>query len=463
MTEVKAVPISQQISKLMDILRGVQSDSTSPLYTQVSEWVRALPPASRPPELIREMQRAFRVSLLTLDQDLDIRREEKETPFAALVPPGWFTDYMTYTLQTEPPDVFHFFAAAVALGASMGRSVYFDMGAYQVYPNLVVLIIAPSGKCRKTSACNIAMSLLRKVGTSVLADKTTPEALAEAFRDQPQSVGTIYAPEFAVFLGKQKYQEGMIPMLTAWYDCPSSWKSGTITRGELELRNLGISFLGCSTMDWIQTAIPKDAFGGGFMSRHLFVIQSETPRKFPRPPTLNKDLEGKLVHYLREANKQRGEFKMTPEAGEWFDNWYMRRDDIGTEDKQFAGYNERKPTHIIRMAMLLSLGEGFSLQIEPRHLKRSLEIHEWLERYLPGGFGEMHQTAVGEDQARLILQLKKKGGKLLHSDWLRMNSNRMRRREFVELIDTLRTAKLVEYDSPTHTYFLTPEGWGYGA
>src|SRR5205814_1310533 len=116
-------------------------------------------------------------------------------------------DYIEYTRQTEPPTVFHFFAGLIAVGSSLARNVFFDMGPYQIFPNPCIVIIAPSGKCRKTSACNMAVSLYRAVGGNVLADKLTPEALISAFQDRSSATGLIYAPELAVFLGKQKYQE----------------------------------------------------------------------------------------------------------------------------------------------------------------------------------------------------------------------------------------------------------------
>lgn len=456
-----ALPISQQIAKLMEFLTGVDDVKGGALYNQILEWVLLLPPASRPPELLRLLQRSFHLSEADLTTALDMKKQ-RVPDFISLVPANsWLADYMLFTLNTEPPDVFHFFAGCVAIGSILGRNTYYDKGAYQIYPNLAVLIVAPSGKCRKTSACNIAMSILRKGGGTVLADKATPEALTAAFQEKTEAIATIYAPEFAVFLGKQKYQEGMIPLLTALFDCPKEFKSLTITRGEVILYNVAFSMLACSTMDWIQTAIPRDAFGGGFMSRLLFVIQHDTPRIFPRPPAMSHDLESRLVQALRAMHELRGEFHMTEDGEQWYDHWYLTRGESGTLDKQYAGYNERKPDHLIRLAMILSASEGSNLLLRTSHLRRALQILEWLELFLPGAFGEMNQTAFGEDQARLLQQLKRKGGKLLHSDWLRMNSNRMRQREFRELLDTLKSAGLVEYDSPTHMYFLTTEGWSF--
>jgi len=458
----QAVPISKQIVLLMEWLRGLNgtSGADGPEYAKVIAWVKELPPGSRPTELLGLLQSTFKVTEDQLASSLQTERRSRKREFDDFIPTGtWFADYLQYTRETEPPTVFHFFAGAVAIGSVLARNVYFDKGAYQVYPNLAVLVIAPSGRCRKTSACNLGMGLLRKAGGNVLADKATPEALVDAFKERDSAVGTIYAPEFSVFLGKQKYQEGMIPMLTALFDCPKEWKSQTITRGEVTLRNVAFSLLGCSTMDWIQTAIPRDAFGGGFMSRLLFVVQETTPRSFPLPPPLNIELQTRLVNRLRDMTHLRGEARMTEEAEEWYVTWYNSKKDDKQDDKQFAGYHERKPDHIIRLALILMAARSNDLTLQKGDLIRALHILEWLEAFLPDAFGEMNQTQIGEDHARLIKQIKKRGGKITHSDWLRLNSNRINQRQFRDLVETLINARVLEFDTAIHTYYLTPQGW----
>jgi hypothetical protein len=345
----------------------------------------------------------------------------------------------------------------------MQRNVYVRKGHYSVYPNLCVVLVAPSGKCRKTSACNISVGLVRSFGGQVIADKATPEALVEAFRERETACGLLYAPELAVFLGKQKYQEGMIPMLTSLFDAPAEWSSLTIGRGELKLNNVALSFLGASTLDWIQTAIPRDAFGGGFMSRLLFVVQEDTPRSFPIPPPPDELLKAKLRNGLIALTRARGEvpfYTGNADTRAWYEEWYNSKHGAGNEERQFAGYSERKPDHMIRLAMILAASEhGDPQKLNVHHLKQALRILEWLELWLPATFEQLTQSNIGEDHARMLKQVKNHGGTLEHSKWLRLNSNKMDSRMFRERVDTMRQAKLIEYDQKTKSYFLTPEGW----
>jgi hypothetical protein len=463
MTITTNLTLSRQIEILTNHVRKLTKvEITEALAEKVIGWLRDIPTAGRPESLIELLSSKLEISKDTLL----LRLGEKITrrDFDDLVPKaGWLHDYIHYTRNTEPPTVFHFFAGLVAIGSALARNVFFDMGAYQIFPNPCVVIIAPSGKCRKTSACNMAVGLYRAVGGNVLADKLTPEALISAFQDRSSATGLIYAPELAVFLGKQKYQEGMVPLLTALFDCPKEWNSSTIMRGESHLNNVALSFLGCSTMDWIQTAIPRDAFGGGFMSRLLFVVQNSTPRSFPHPPPLDLTSAAKLKAKLFAFTKMKGEFKVTPEADAWYVQWYHEKSNVDKAERHFAGYMERKPDHMHRLAMLLTIAElpteqhvGLTLSLEK--MQTALRILDWLEDRLPAAFSEMTQTALGEEHARLIKQLRQNNGLLAHSTWLRMNSNRMNAKQFKDAMDTLRASKLVDYDANKKAYFLTPEG-----
>jgi len=455
------IPLSQQIFLLQRHLE-LHADSTmsDPNFSTITEWVRQVPPAARSASLTELLCRKFHITEEALTHLLNTTNHRSD--FDSLVPRnGYFRDYIEFTRTTEPPTVFHFFVAATTLGTTLARNVRFNKGSYFVFPNLCCVLVAPSGRCRKTSACNIGVSLYRSIGGTILADKTTPEALVEAFRDATSAVGLLYAPELAVFLGKQKYQEGMVPLLTSLFDCPTEWSSKTIGRGDAQLHNVALSLLAASTMDWIQTGIPRDAFGGGFMSRLLFVIQNDTPRSFPLPPPMDETLRAQLLTLLREAQDYRGEFTMNPAGRIWYEDWYNERADNRVDERHFAGYYERKPDQLIRVAMLLAAASGHDQTLTPELLQHGLNILDHLELSLPAAFDSMAQNAVGEDTSRLLKQLRNRGGQLDHSTWLRLNSSRMNARLFREAVDTLRLAGFVEQDVKTHLYYLTPEGWNH--
>jgi hypothetical protein len=391
-----------------------------------------------------------------------LRQIDRRADFDDLMPEeGWIAEYVRWTRQTEPPTAFHFFVAATVIGSALGRSISFDKGAYKVFPNLCVMIIAPTGRCRKTSACNLGTRLLAKVGGTVLADKTTPEAFVDALKTQVNATGLIYAPELAVFLGKQKYQEGMVPLLTALFDCPDEWVSKTIGRGDTSLTNVALSALLCSTADWLKTSIPADSFGGGFMSRFLFVIQNSTPRSFPLPPPLDPEIRKILIAKLSKIKAKRGMFTLTPHGDAWYRNWYDTRAALAG-DKRFAGYFERKPDHMLRVAMIMKIAamtDEKDLVLNDKDLMYAERILGWLEAYLPGTFDQLTSSATGEDHARILRDLRSAGGTIEHSALLRSNSSHMNAEQFKRAMATLRDSKLVAWNAVTKEYILEPIAW----
>jgi hypothetical protein len=465
----KTLPLSaaQQISSALQILHRTQNGALSEeLYQDICVQIFSLKHDERPLLLFSELARASGKTLFEIRQTFRGKKSQAlPSAFDALVPQeGWLWDYLEWTRQTESPTAFHFFVAATVLGSTLARRVVFDKGAYKVFPNLCVMLIAPTGRCRKTSAANLGISLLTQTGGRLIADKATPEALIDSLK--ADATALIYAPELAVFLGKQKYQEGMIPLLTALLDCPKEWTTKTMGRGEVTLVNVGVSALMCSTIDWMQTAIPSDAFGGGFMSRFLFVVQEETGRLFALPPPMPAELKTSLTKRLAALRMVKAEAQLAPDAEEWYVSWYERRQAHRPADGHFAGYYERKPDHIFRLAMILAISvsppaKGDKVLLLTLSLIQQAErILTWLEAWLPATFDRVDSSPAGEDQGRILRQLRQNVGCMDHSSLLRKNSSRLNAEQFRRAVMTLVEAGLVEWDKGKKSYFLTPEGWG---
>jgi len=453
--------LGKRIAGLMKTLSELPpGEATDGRFEEVVAQITSIPAALRPPTLLTTLAAAFHKDMEVVNTLLRVKGGGRRDFDVLLPKSGWIADYLAWTLQTEPPSVFHFFIAALTVGATLGRKVFFDKGSYKVFPNMFVMLLAPSGRCRKTSAANLGTGLYVKAGGTLVADKTTPEAMIDTLVVSPAAL--IYAQELAVFLGKQKYQEGMVPLLTSLSDSPDLWISKTVSRAEVTIQNIALSALMCSTVDWLQSSVPADVFGGGFMSRFLFVVQEDTPRCFPLPPPLDVEVRKALVAKLVKFRNLKGQTAVTldAEAYAWHDRWYRTRRDESV-DKQFAGYIERKPDHMLRLAMIMKMARAdadFILRVDD--LLHAYNILNWLEDWFPAAFDQLATSAVGEDQGRILRILRKSGGSMEHSLLLRRNSSRLNAEQFKRATTTLREAGLMEWDGQARTYTLTPEGWG---
>ena len=319
----------------------------------------------------------------------------------------------------------------------MERRIFFDKTFYKVYPNIALVLLAPTGKCRKSSATNIALSLGRSVNLNVLSERVTPEALITSLGERAESCGLVYAPELAVFLGRQKYLEGMVPLLTTLFDAPDVWKSTTIIRGEASLTNVALSLLGASTLEWFVDALPREAFSGGFMSRLLFVVQEDTDRTFALPVRPEGFRWESLREDLEQIQKIRGEVVLSKESRDWYEHWYIKHHKAPVFDEKFAGYHERKPDHLLRMAMLLTVADTGLLELQLPAFEAALGILNWWEIKLPGVFSTAASSPVGAINQKIIGLLRQAGGTLPHSVLLRKLQHVINGRTFNEAIATL--------------------------
>jgi hypothetical protein len=357
---------------------------------------------------------------------------------------GFFRRYVDYTQRSEAPLAYHFFSALVGVAATINRRVWLEMGYYKVFPAMGVIILGPSG-IKKTSSANIVVDLVQSLQvTNIYSEKLTPEALIEAMRGE-NATGLIYAPEMAVFLSKQKYMEGIVPLITRFMDCPDYWESGTIMRGKSALRNVAISSLMCSTVDWFISNTPEDMFGGGFIARNILVLQEHSPRVEPIPRPGDPSQREKLVHELAHIHTMAGEMYMSKECERRYNDWYGEQKEKNThpEHEILATYYQRKPGHIQRIAMCLHLAEHQDLELCVSCFDRAVSILEWTEKFLPSMLRQMFKTQVGHDQEIILRTLRSVGGSIQHSKLVHKLQYRMNAAQIRGHISSLKEAGMV--------------------
>ena len=318
---------------------------------------------------------------------------------------GTLAKFVKYTGGTEICPRFRFFAMAAAIGAILRRKVSFQRSTYNLfptlYPNLWVILVAPQGRGHKSSALRMAKTFLDKLPLehqpTTLASKLTPEALIKSLASQTitaemaegvdpnlikilkkKAQGLIYSSELGVFLGKEKYNQGMIALLTDLYDCPDAWTSETIMRGDQMLYEVCISVMGASTPDWMQTMLPSDTFKGGFMSRLLLIAFPEGwNKRIADPPPPDEQLGKEILNDLIGIAKMNGQMKWTKEGKEFFEDWYMNLPEEIPGPR--AAYLERKQDHMLRLAMIIEASITQKLVLRKESIELSLSILNSIE------------------------------------------------------------------------------------
>lgn len=450
---------TEQLETFKKLLEGKVFPRDSKIFGAVLEFTRKLDndiPLEEKDELRLMILRSFQMSENELTSALvnyispkvEIIPEDDpwrlENELDAMLPrSGFFRRYIEYTRNSEAPLAYHFFCALVAMGATLNRRVRFDMHYFKIYPPLGVLILGPSG-IKKTSAADIAVNILTELAlTKIYSEKLTPEALIDAMKGGEQANGLVYAPEMAVFLSKQRYMEGIVPLLTRFMDCPDKWESGTIMRGNSQLRNVAISVLMCSTLDWFISNTPEDTFGGGFIARNILVVQNTCPRVQPRPRPGDPTERDRLIEMLAYFHATfEGEMTRRRNAEKRYDEWYDEQKKLSQnlEHDLLATYYQRKPIHVQRIAMLLHIAEHCDLELCVDCFERACSILNWTEQFLPGMLRQMFKTSMGADQELVLRSIRAEGGSISHSRLIQKMQYRMNAQQVRGILSSLKEA-----------------------
>ena len=357
---------------------------------------------------------------------------------------GWLENYIEMTRETESPDIFHLWCAISTIAGALGRKVWIDRGFYKLYPNLYVVLMGASAIVRKGTAIGIVEHLLREAAPDMnfIAQKITPEALIASISTQYSktkvSDAYIYAEELAVFLGATFKDANMIALLTKMYNSPTIMDYHTIARGKQTCNNICCNILAGTTPEWIKDALPSSAIAGGFTGRIIFVYQPYIDKKVPFPHVTEKEikLEQELTYDLKIIHTLKGEYTLTQEATDWFEDWYITVFRPEESDPLLQGYFGRKHDTLLKMAMIQAASQRNQLKVTEDDLEISLKMLNTNESKLSETMKLLMTTQVGSE-VRRVRGIIARRGKISHSNLLRSVTHFANAQQVSEILKTL--------------------------
>lgn len=361
----------------------------------------------------------------------------------------WIGTYLEYTQGHESPLVFHQWTGLSVLSAAIRRNLWIDRGFYTLYPNLYTVLVASSGRLRKSVATGIGCALLRKVpGVQLIHEKITVEALIGSLNRQtngvPDGTSFIYAPELTVFIGgDDPNAKKLIAFLVSIHEGKDEWEYTTIGRGKEQIFNVLLTLLGATTPDLLRT-LPTDAVGGGFLGRVVFIGADRRRHAVAWPRITDKErlLAKDLIHDLIHISLLKGPFVIPKETEQAFEKWYMKIPE--PHDPRLCGFVERMHDQVLRVAMVLSAGLHDELIVHPQELHHAIKLIEGVLAYLPEILSIVGTTEHSQDAIRVLRQLERAGGELKHSQLLALNGWKLSAEDFRKVIQTLVERKEIE-------------------
>ena len=89
----------------------------------------------------------------------------------------WLEGFLKFTFNSEPPRMFRLWTAISVVAACLQRKCVLHWGSLDFYPNMYVVLVAPSGKARKGTAMIPGLKLLREMGVKLASNYVTRQAL----------------------------------------------------------------------------------------------------------------------------------------------------------------------------------------------------------------------------------------------------------------------------------------------
>lgn len=334
--------------------------------------------------------------------------------------------FLSYTNNSESSERIRLWAAISTVAAALERRCHLTWGHTTIYPNLYTIIVAPSG-ARKGEPLVISRKLLQDVGVTLVAERITDEALLnfiaksqDTFQDTRgklrfQCAVAIVGEELSVLLRNKDV--GFMADLTALYDCRDHWTYQTKGSGTDELTGGCLNILASTAPDWLPSIFPVEAVGGGFTSRCFFVVEEKRGKIVPDPNSNMPDESERIAlqHDLELIMGITGEYTLTPEAMEFYTEWYIKDAEqyetgqYHITDYKLSNYISRRATHIKKLGMIISAAQNSSCLITRDNLEVALSYLLDIEALMPEAFKTLGHSndATLLDAALSILKARK--------------------------------------------------------
>ena len=382
----------------------------------------------------------------------------------------WLAAYLEYTQYSESPISYHTWAGVSCISSALQRKCFMRLGHSTLYPNNYIILVGPSANARKGEPLVVARDILEAVSSlTTIGEDSTPEALIrdikaseQTFKDEDtsdiryHSSVTCFVEELAVFTGQQN--STFLAYLTNWYDSRDKWKRRTKHQGTDEITGMCFNILGATAPDWLPYILPREAVGGGFTSRCIFVVEQRKrqtvldPNKDLPPEQLRQD----LIHDLEVIQTITGEYDWSPKAKSAYEEWYAAEDRKLAQghpflgDPKLDGYAGRRPAHIRKICMAIAASLTNNRLIELEHFRRAQALLEDAETRMGQLFSGIGMGKYVAETDRVIAYMRSRKrvtrGQLLRDLYRDLDETSVK-----SITEVLRDMELIKIKRDTET------------
>jgi hypothetical protein len=346
--------------------------------------------------------------------------DERETMLrVAGADDSWLGNYVLYARRlTDAPIAFHVAGGLAAMAGAIGSNIFWRGGGHrEQWPNLYVLLLAPSGVFRKSTSVDLPTYPLANAVPGIILDREfSPEQFIRNLADHPTSV--LKESEFGSLLERMKssYMQGMKQRLTDLFDCQDSYDRvirGATGGGErIRIIRPALTILAASTLDWLVESLTETDMRSGFMPRFLFI--APTIKESEPPGGYWAEGDPKMLAYITKALAQMATMKRTEvsfkKVRRRIVEWTTDQSEVaesGTAADELMGLYSRLGHHLAKLCVLLTVSdEGIlpAYEITEDAAERAIAMLEWILEGTARVFDERVTFSKFEQQAQKALR-----------------------------------------------------------
>lgn len=302
-------------------------------------------------------------------------------------------------------------------------------------PNLYTILIGPSG-LGKGQAIDTALRFVKDLpDVNMYRGKASPPFLIDYLARRKKVEGGkkiidnsklyLVTPELSMSVGGGPMADAFVKLMSELYGGGDyTFQEGTRTRGGVQFKNHCVSWLAGSVIEWIMDSIPKEAIQGGFFARTITIQAPYNLENRHFEPQYPEDID-EVVEHIKARFKVLlrigGEFKKSADARRIEEQWYNSRP--APDEEALIPAWKRDHDMLLKLAMILSLADGFDLIIEARHMAKAQQLVAEARRNMPDivDFASINQETDGLVMVRKLI---KEAKRIPHSTLLRMTSRK---------------------------------------
>lgn len=307
---------------------------------------------------------------------------------------NFIEEVMELYKDAETPPQFFQWSALAALSAAARRDVWLNRkGVFLTYPNIYVMLVARSGMKK-----GLPVKVIKKIVelaevTKIIGGRNSIEAIIDNLSKQYTTESGVVFTEAQAFIVNDELNSLLLhnlaaqTILTTIHDSfyHDNWSYTLKGEGTSVLKNICVTMLTATNKSHLEEFLDPASVKGGFIGR-TFLIPAEKRNKgnlliSDQPDDDLPQVDHTAhIHWLKDIAQLKGPFKISTPAKNFLEEWYAElliQLDKMSDDPDETGTIERLDTNALKLAMLLSLSESLTLEINLDHAKRGVELAEW--------------------------------------------------------------------------------------